>query len=62
MLYLKLSYTRSNEYKTFNIVQAYNNEPTIKILPQLDHRNYVYELFELIIEKHKFKATTKTLY
>jgi len=26
----------SNEYEIFIIVQAYNNEPTIKILPQLE--------------------------
>jgi len=62
MLYLKLSYTWSNEYETFNVVQVYNNESTIKILPQLKYRNCIYELFELIIEKHKFKTTTKTLY
>jgi len=43
------------------MVQAYNNEPTIKILPQLNHKNYIYELFLLIIEKHRFKATIKTL-
>jgi len=35
----------SNEYEIFTIVQEYTNEPTVKILPQLDHRNYIYELF-----------------
>jgi len=34
--------------KFFTIVQAYNNVPTIKFLPQLNYRNYIYELFELI--------------
>jgi len=53
----------SNGCETLTIVQAYNNELTIKILEQLNHRNYIYELFLLlIIEKHRFKATTKTLY
>jgi len=52
----------STGYETFIIVQAYNNEPTIKILPQLDHRNNIYQLFDLITEKYRFKATTKTLY
>jgi len=46
----------------FTIVQAYNNEFIIKILPQLDHRNYIYELFKLITEKYRFKATAKILY
>jgi len=61
-MYGKLSYMWSNEYEIFTIVQAYNNERTIKILPQLNQRNYIYELFKLITEKHRFKATTKTLY
>ena len=29
------------------------------MLPQLNHRNYIYELFLLIIEKHRFKAKKK---
>ena len=29
--------------KLFIIVQAYNNESITKILPKLDHRNYIYE-------------------
>jgi len=52
----------SNEYKIFTIVEAYHNKATIKILPQLDHRNYIYKLFELITEKNRFKAIGKTLY
>lgn len=34
---------------------------TIKISPQLEHRSCSYELFQLIIEKHRFNATAKTL-
>jgi len=49
-------------YETFTIVQAYNNDLTIKSLSQLNHRNYIYEFFLLIIEKYRFKPTTKTLY
>jgi hypothetical protein len=45
--------------KFFIIVQEYNSELTIKILPQLNHKNYIYELFEITIEKHRFKGTTK---
>jgi len=62
MLYLQLSYTWSNDYENFIIVKAYNNLSTIKISPQLDHRSCNYELFQLIIEKYRSKATVKTLY
>ena len=48
--------------KFFTIIQAYNNYPTIKFSLQLDHRSYNYELFHLITEKHRSKATSKTLY
>ena len=48
--------------ENFIIVKAYNNLSTIKISPQLDHRSCNYELFLLIIEKYRSKATVKTLY
>jgi len=49
----------SNEYKIFTIVQAYNNESTIKFLPLLDYRNYIYELFKLITENIDLKLQQK---
>ena len=49
----------TNEHEIFATVKSYNSYPIIKISSQLDHRNYS---FELITEKHRSKATTKTLY
>jgi hypothetical protein len=37
-------------------LEAYNNQSTIKVSPQLDHENYNYEL---ITENHRYKATVK---
>ena len=49
----------NKEYEIFTKVQAYNNQPNIKISPQLDNRNSGYEL---IIEKYRSKATAKNVY
>ena len=38
----------SNEYEIFTGVQAYDDLPTIKILPYLDHESCNYELFQSI--------------
>ena len=46
----------------FTTIQAYNIFFIIKILPQLDHRSCTYELFQLITEKYRSKATSKILY
>jgi hypothetical protein len=48
-----------NEYENFTTIQAYNNYHIIKISPQLNHRNYSYEL---ITENYTSKVTTKKLY